>query len=187
MRLSPRAERTAPQLCVRGESRAWEDSSEAGRGRVPAALGKALTSRGTQFLLADPSVGGSVQMCVNALGAGGGGTSLLFLPLLLLLCNLGHQCACPSRAPGGGRGVVCSDKGPPGSQTGWQGHHRVIRGCRNSQGSRENNDAACSFLLPEITDGKGRVGRGAGVPLQVSCPCACLLSDSGWVSWESLA
>lgn len=109
-------------------------------------------------------------MGVNALvwgvggRAGGGGASLLFLQLLLLICNLGHQCACPSRAPGGGRGVVCSDKGPPGSQTGWQGHHRVIRGHHNSQRNQENKAAACSFLLPEITDGKSRVGVGQECP-----------------------
>lgn len=58
----------------------------------------------------------------------------------------------------GGRGMVCSDKGSPGSRTGWQGHCRVIiEAVITVRGARK---IIARLLLPaaRVTDGKEQGG-----------------------------
>lgn len=60
----------------------------------------------------------------------------------------GHQGACPSRAPGRGRGVVCSDKGPMAGHRG-----RIIGAITTSGGPGKQGHC---LPLPETPDGDGQ-------------------------------
>lgn len=91
------------------------------------------------------------------------------LPCLSSSCcryvTSGHQCVWPSRAPGGGRGVVCSDKGPVAPK--WMaGHHGGIIGAMTMSGGPGKQDRC--LLLPVVTDVEGQgwvwaVGQREGV------------------------
>lgn len=60
----------------------------------------------------------------------------------------------------GALGAVCSDKGPPGSLTGWRGHHRVITGATLTvRGARR---LLIQLLLPAVRDPRWTSAGGTG-------------------------
>lgn len=81
--------------------------------------------------------------------------------MTVIVVGMQPQGTCVSVPAGfqvGGRGMVCSDKGSPGSRTGWQGHRCVIiEAVITVRGARK---IITRLLLPaaRVTDGKEQGG-----------------------------
>ena len=87
-----------------------------------------------------------------------GGQLCFFTVIVVDMQPQGTCVSVPAGFQVGGRGMVCSDKGSPGSRTGWQGHRRVIiEAVITVRGARK---IIARLLLPaaRVTDGKEQGG-----------------------------